>query len=280
MLLPMTDVAPVRKTLVFFRNDDVDKLEPGLVETTDLLLRLGAPVSHAVMPASLEDPARDWLLERRADGVEIIQHGFAHIKHDRGEFGGNRPAEAQLQDLRQGLEIMQGAFGDSFFRAMSFPYGSYNEHTMGLLDRLGFPVVSCHWRHQFSRQVYYRLGRILRRGRLFDHHVSHHLGLVPGTNVREISVSISPIVRYFPDQGPLACEYAAPAALRAAFDRCRRLSPVVGVVLHHRYHADAASLALLDEFATWIKDQPGIEFTDLKGIETGLAGGSRRLSQG
>ena len=75
---------PVR---LFFRNDDVNRMEPGLVEMTDILNRLGAYVSHAVEPANLTDETRDWLLERAGRGVEIITHGYSHRRHDRGEFG-------------------------------------------------------------------------------------------------------------------------------------------------------------------------------------------------
>lgn len=261
----------MRKTQVFFRNDDVNRMEAGLVEMTDLLNRLGACVSHAVEPANLVPEVRDWLLERHGKGVEIIQHGFAHTRHDRGEFGGARPADEQRRDLAQGQVIMREAFSEAFYPAMSFPYGSYNDHTMPILNGLGYTVVSCHWRHQRSRQLFYGVGRLLGRGRLLDRHVSHHLRAYPGTNLREISVCISPIRRYHPGQGPTACEFFGPDELRAQFHRCRALSPVVGVVLHHRFHGEPAHLALLADFAAWIKEQPGIEFADLAEIATGLA---------
>ena len=253
-------------THVFFRNDDVNRMEPGLVEVTDLLCDQGVPVSHAVEPANLTDECRDFLMSRVERGVEIIQHGYAHVPHDVGEFGGTRSRADQEADLVAGLRIMKESFGDSFFQAMSFPFGSYNEHTIPLLEELGYPVVSCHWRHQTSRRVFYQLGRILGRGQWLGKHISHHLGKYPGTQVTEISVTISPICRYFPDQSDTACEFLSLPALQEIFQVCRRQSPVVGIVLHHRFRADERALSQLADFVSWIKAQPGIEFTDLRGV--------------
>lgn len=256
----------MQKTQVFFRNDDVNRPEPGLRETTELLLKHGIPVSHAVEPANLQEDTRRWLTDLAGSGVEIVQHGFAHAKHDRGEFGGDRSAEDQFQDLECGLRIMEDAFGDLFFPAMSFPFGSYNEFTIPLLDRLGYRVVSCHRRHQFSRQVFYGLGRLLRRGRWLDRHVSHHLKHYPGTRVLEVSVTLSPIRTYLPDQGDTACTFHSQGDLQRMFLQCRRQSPVVGIVLHHRFHAEPGRLQRLEEFLLWLEQQPDLEFADLNRI--------------
>lgn len=254
------------ETLVFFRNDDVNVIEPGLVEVTDLLTGFGAPVSHAVEPANISADCRRFLLERSDRDVEIIQHGYAHTQHGGGEFGGARSRVDQAADLRAGLEIMEGEFGDRFFRAMSFPFGGYNQHSIPLLDELGYPVVSCHWRHQLSRRVFYGLGQALGKGRWLDKHVSHHLGRYPGTGVTEISVTISPICRYHLDQGPTACDFLPLPALQEIFRTCRRRSPVVGIVLHHRYRAGQPALAALADFVGWIKDLPDVRFTNLREI--------------
>ncbi len=256
-------------TQVFFRNDDVNRMEPGLREMTGLFTARGIPISHAVEPANLTDEVRDWLLEFDADQVEIVQHGFAHTRHDQGEFGGDRSREDQRRDLDMGLTLLREAFGDRFFPAMSFPFGSYNEYTVPLLDELGYPVVSSHRRHQFSRQVFYALGRLLRRGRWLGRHVSHHLHPYPGTRVLEVSVTISPIRRYLKTPAGTDCEFHPLEDLKAMFTRCRRQSSVVGIVLHHRYHCDEERLAPLAELLDWLQQQPAVEFTDLRSIATG-----------
>lgn len=252
-----------QNTTVFFRNDDVNHLEPGLREMTELLVGTGVPVSHAVEPANLAEDTRDWLLAGQGKGVEIIQHGFSHARHDVGEFGGNRRAEDQRQDLIAGKRIMSEAFGTAFFPAMSFPFGAYNEYSPRILDELGYAVISSHMRCQFKRQVFYRLGRTLRRGRWLGRHVSHHLGRYPGTRLLEISVSISPIKRYLHAKGPCACEYFTTEELMQSFSQCRQRSPVVGVVLHHRFHADATGLGRLEDFLVKVRSEPGVSFADL-----------------
>lgn len=260
------------RTLVFFRNDDVNTLEPGLVEMTEMFLARGIPVSHAVEPANLTNDVRDWLMDLSPRGVEIIQHGYAHTRHDRGEFGGQRPATEQKKDIDAGLAIMREAFGDRFYPAMSFPFGLYNEHTPPLLEAAGYEVMSNHRRHQYSRQIFYALGRVLRRGRWLGKHVSHHLGLYPGTRLLEVSVSISPIRRYRQNLGSTACEFYDQAELEAMFRTCRRQSPVVGIVLHHRFHPDGGTLDPLARFVDWIAGQPEVEFADI----TRIAGRFRR----
>lgn len=260
-----------RQTIVFFRNDDVNRMEPGLVEITRVLAGRGVGISHAVEPANLTDEVRDWLLAERVRGVEIVQHGFAHIEHDRGEFGGSRSAADQRADLAEGLRIMREAFGEHFFPAMSFPFGLYNEHSVPLIEELGYKVLTSHVRHQFRRRVYYFLGRLLKRGRWLGRHVSHHLSTYPGTRILEVSVAISPISRYDVEAGPTACEFHSLETMLAMFRTCRRQSPVVGIVLHHRYHADAQSLKLLGDLVDKLNAEPGVSFMDLAGIHARFA---------
>jgi len=257
----------MRPCHVFFRNDDVHCLEPGLSEVTGLLNAFDISICHAVEPDNMDEDVRSWLLDTPPDLVEIIQHGYSHECHDRGEFGGRRSREDQKLDMVAGLEIMRRAFGDRFFPAMSFPFGSYNQHSIPLLEELGFKVVSCHQRCQFSRRIFYALGRALGRGRWLDRHVSHHLRNYPGTRIREISVSISPIRVYNTASGPTSCVFWSLEDLQRMFRACRRTSPVVGIVLHHRYHGPRAGLRILEDFVTWMIAQDEVRFTTIAGVQ-------------
>lgn len=257
-------------TEVFFRNDDVAVPEAGLVEMTGLLLERGAKVSHAVEPGNLTPEIASWLLDHVGRGVEIIQHGFKHAVHDRGEFGGNRPRADQERDLREGLRILDEAFGDRWLRCMSFPFGLYNADTMSLLDELAYPLVSCHWRHQLSRRLFYVVGRTLRRGKLLDRHIPWHLKRYPGTHLREISVTISPIASYHLDEGPLCCRFRDLPTLQAQFEICRRQTPVVGVVLHHKYHDTPEKLQVLADLTDWLAAQDDVRFTTIEDVARGL----------
>ncbi len=253
-------------TQVFFRNDDVNRMEPGLTEISQLFMEQGISVAHAVEPANLSAEVRDWLLEAHGRGIEIVQHGFAHTKHDLGEFGGSRSASAQREDLAAGLRIMRESFGDAFFPAMSFPFGHYNEHTLPLLDELGYSVLSSHVRHQFNRRLFYLIGRKLHRGRWLGRHVSHHLACYPRTRVFEISVTISPISRYLRNINATACKFHEIDELRHMFRICRRQSPVVGIVLHHRFHAGPEELERLARLVTMLQSEPGVEFASMATI--------------
>ena len=260
-----------RDTRVFFRNDDVHRPQPGLAEVTGVFRERGLPIVHAIEPANLAPETTAWLLAQPPGTVEIIQHGYAHVVHDRGEFGGARSAADQRRDLERGLGVMSTAFGERFFPAMSFPFGLYNDHSPRILDDLGYRVLTSHFRPEPSRQVFYALGRLLGRGRWRDRHVSHHLRRYPGTRLLEISVSISPIAQYFGPEGGTECRFHDQETLRAMFRRCRRVTPVVGVVLHHRYHGTPDRLGVLEEFVDWILARPDVTVTGLAAVHRSLA---------
>ena len=103
------------KYFVFFRNDDVDDFQPGLEGVTNSFIDRRLPLSHGVVPYLVSDKTVSWLSGLAGSGIEVIQHGFAHKKFDKGEFGGNRSFESQWQDMSQGKKILEERFGEQFF---------------------------------------------------------------------------------------------------------------------------------------------------------------------
>lgn len=261
--------------VAFFRNDDVNELTPELIAISELLFAEGIPIIHAVEPGNVTDACVDWLLEKKARHgrlLEIMQHGYNHTKHFSGEFGGKRAYQEQYDDLRRGREIMNRRFGDRWFPAVNFPYGPYNQATIRAVDDLGYTVFNGHYNPRLSRRLFYLIGRLLGRGQIMNRHISHHLEIYPGTHVFTIDMAISYIDRYLGNYGSNQCEWFDTPALMQRFAAAKRHIHVIGWLLHHRYHSTPASLKLVKDTITAMRQSdPGIEFWNFEEIHAAYA---------
>jgi hypothetical protein len=65
-------------TTIFFRDDDVGLLSPGLRTFVDVMMEAGVPVNYQVIPARVTPEAARWLRGRRAapaGGSQKKKHG-------------------------------------------------------------------------------------------------------------------------------------------------------------------------------------------------------------
>jgi hypothetical protein len=253
----------------YLRNDDINILDEELVAVTRRCTAAGVPITHAVEPANVTDEAATWLLDERAPEprlVEIMQHGFDHRKRDRGEFGGSRPFAEQKHDLSRGKQILQERFGTAFLPCLNFPFGPYNQASMRAADELGYRIICSHYNSRRSRRLLYAVGHLLRRGQILDRHVSYHLDYYAGTGLFSIDMAVSFIQRYIGDYGSRECIFHSADWI---VDRVRQFlphTPVIGLLLHHRFHTSAASLDLISEVIDRLRQLPGAEFLNLAEI--------------
>lgn len=257
--------------VVFFRDDDVSTLDDTFIKFIEVFIAHQIPLVLAVEPANLTPEMKGYLLDSHAAYpylIEIIQHGWSHAEYDRGEFGGRRGYQDQLQDISRGLDLMRTSFAEAFFPAFTFPFGQYNEHTVKILKQLGYLVLSSKFNPSLSALFFYWFGRLAHGKWLFDHRISYHLGRYPGTNIDEISVSLSPVKKYLGAHGSTECVFETLETLQAQYLACRKRTPVVGIVLHHRYHAGSDRLSQLIQFVEWLAAFNGISFMTLHDIYT------------
>ncbi len=255
--------------VVFFRDDDVNALTDTFSNVVGLLVEHHIPLVLAVEPANLTPGMLRYLAGAQAAHpslIEIVQHGWSHAAHDRGEFGGNRGYADQLEDIRCGLHAMQASFGEAFFPAFSFPFGQYNEHTPRILDELGYLVLSSKFNIGLSARLFYWFGRLAHQKSVFNHHISYHLGRYPGTGLKEISVSLSPIKKYLGPHGSTECIFETLGTLKSQYLAATGRTQVVGIVLHHRYHASSEGMSLLVQFVEWLAALDGVRFMTLRGV--------------
>ncbi len=258
-----------KSEIVFFRNDDVNVLDDTFIRFVELFVAHRIPLVLAVEPANVTLQMVRYLLETQTSYpglIEIVQHGWSHAEHDRGEFGGSRGYPDQLDEISRGLNVMKSHFGGAFFPAFTFPFGQYNENTIRALSELGYVVLSSKFNSSFAAQVFYRFGRLAHRKWMFDRRISYHLGPYPGCNLDEISVSVSPIRRYLGPHGSTECAFESLETLKSQYLASTKRTPVVGIVLHHRYHAGPDRMSLLEKFVEWLTAIEDVQCVTLRDI--------------
>ena len=114
----------------------------------DLAQRHNAPLALAVVPAWLEPEAHGAIAA--CAEITVLQHGFAHTNHaKKGEKSielGGRKAKAILEELRQGLVILEDAFGAAFLPVLVPPWNRVDEALFSHLKSHGYCGLSIYGR--------------------------------------------------------------------------------------------------------------------------------------
>jgi hypothetical protein len=249
-------------TKVCFRNDDVNSLTEPLMGLTEILLKRKVPITHAVEPGNVTIETIHWLKQLKSNYphlIEIIQHGWNHTFHVKGEFGGGRSYEEQFIDLKQGKEKMERIFKEDFFPVITVPWDLYNKVTIKAANQLGFKVFCVHYDYRISRRLFYSLGHFLGRGQLFGKPISNHLKCYPGTQMLQIDTAISLIKRYF-DLFGNECEFFSTKEILSAFNKVRKLIPVVVFLFHHKYHQKGSHFQLVEDVLDELQHRKDVDF--------------------
>jgi hypothetical protein len=257
-----------QQTTVFFRNDDVNLLDPQLQELFSIIVQEGeACVDMAIEPANVHPDTVEWLLSMKhsyTDKISIITHGYDHIDHfpGQGEFGG-RTYEDQIVDIRAGHQLMQRYFSDNFFPAFSCPRAGHNESTIRCLNDSGYKVFSSYHNVYLKNKLLNIAGHALGRTHLFGKRISYHMGRVPRTNLIDISMSMSLIRRYYSDH---ECEFPSLdflhkrlIAIKSTGQRC------IGVTVHHRFHRRPEDMRLIRDAVRMFREE-GCVFSTIERI--------------
>lgn len=259
-------------TKIFLRDDDVNILEPTLLEYWDIILESGACTDMTVEPANVVQETVDWLNNLKStypEQLSIITHGYDHIDRipGMGEFGG-RTYEDQIKDIKAGREIMDKQFGENFFPAFTCPRGGHNEATIRCMDETGYQVFSSYHNVYLKNKILYTVGRLLNKTFLMGKRVSHHMGSIPGTSMSDISMSMSLIKTYYNDDD---CEFPTLDYLKERLDLIRGTGQdVIGVTVHHRFHKKSEDMQLIRDAIEMFK-QEGCEFTTIETLYKKMA---------
>lgn len=245
------------KPTIFFRNDDVrDILDKSLIDFTDMFIKFGFPVSHAVEPGNLSEEVAEYLtnlISKHPDLIEIIQHGFNHNKNNptiKMEFGGTRDFRSQLKDINEGKVIMDNYFGKSWTHVFTFPYGTYNQATLQALDYIGYGAISTKIQFSVINRLKNQIGVILGKDMIFGKKINYHTKFRQGYNFKEVSVSANLIRRY---TGYDTAEHYTLNEIIGQINEASKYTNLIGVLFHHRFHQN--QLPVIEQLLAWVHSE-------------------------
>ena len=148
LLIPALDALP-GPVQVFVRDDDAGWDDCRLLALLDLTRQAGVSIDLAAIPTAV-GPSLATELCRRIDAtpalVAVHQHGLRHVNHQhagrKSEFGSDRSATSQAEDLALGRNLLTGLLGERLRPWFTPPWNRCDAETSRALARLGFQALS------------------------------------------------------------------------------------------------------------------------------------------
>jgi hypothetical protein len=226
---------------LFLRDDDVDVPESTLDALMDTCGTHDVPLMLAVIPGLLNPEATHFLRTQARCRVELHQHGWQHANHElyerKSEFGPSRSFEQQCQDIRNGKDRMDAAFGDRWFAAFTPPWNRCTDETVLALQALGFSVLS----------------------------TDGYRGGVTSSCIKQVPITVD----LFRWKGNLALRHPDETVLQLTGQIAKGQG--VGILLHHKV-MDAAALDFLSWLLTNLTRHPHVQFATFHSMTSSGSG--------
>ena len=137
--------APVR---IFFRADDVGRIDSNFIPMMELFAEYNMPLCPALVPEWLD--ADNWQriisLAQKENLFCWHQHGFNHVNHEsvgkKCEFGESRSIEAIRNDILAGKMKLEQLLADSFLPVFTPPWNRCSAAAMQIVQELNFSALS------------------------------------------------------------------------------------------------------------------------------------------
>lgn len=145
---------------IFFRNDDVWVMTRKFEMINKIFLMKKIPLHHSVIPINISESSSKKFIDIKAKNPEIIeygQHGYSHKNYGnenvKFEFLG-RSYEMQMQDIKNGKEIIENKLGPEACSVFTPPFHKYDENTLKAVNGLGFKIFSADHRNRLDMGNY------------------------------------------------------------------------------------------------------------------------------
>jgi hypothetical protein len=262
---------------VFFRDDDVGRVDAPLRSVAALLAEAGAPCSYQVVPLLLDDASAAWVREwKREHGARVAfhQHGLRHQQEVGGqrrwsEFDAGRPFAEQRADIAEGRRRLEDLLGEALDPdVFTPPCHKYDAATLRALAELGFRTLSSRVRVDPAARLYYAAGRRLGRVAWLGGRVSYHGARTPHTGLAEVSVAVD-VDEDVDWRGRKIVKDAD--RLWREFETAARREPWVGVMLHHEKYDEPGRIAVLRSFVARLAADPRVRFASLPELAAACA---------
>jgi peptidoglycan/xylan/chitin deacetylase (PgdA/CDA1 family) len=134
---------------IFFRADDIGAASKAFDAMCRLFRHYKLPLAMAVIPSWLSETRQQKLFQAAAIDEALWdwhQHGWRHInrqnKGDKCEFGSDRHAERQHEDILQGRAKLERIFGPHLVPVFTPPWNRFSAATLSVLHKLDFKGIS------------------------------------------------------------------------------------------------------------------------------------------
>ena len=131
----------------FFRDDDAGWADDALWALLDEFEEAGVTVDVAAIPVAVSVGCGRRLAARvEAGAVRVHQHGYAHVNHApagrKCEFGADRDAARQTNDVRAGRARLEDLLGAPIDPVFTPPWNRCADHTADAMLAAGHTVLS------------------------------------------------------------------------------------------------------------------------------------------
>ncbi len=134
---------------LFFRADDIGAASKAFDSLCRIFRFHQVPLAMAVVPAWLSDARQEKLFLAAPMDEDLWhwhQHGWRHMnwqkRGKRCEFGSDRAADRQNEDILQGRNKMERIFGSYFVPVFTPPWNRFSSTTLRSLIKLNFKGIS------------------------------------------------------------------------------------------------------------------------------------------
>ncbi|OIQ45862.1 MAG: polysaccharide deacetylase [Roseobacter sp. MedPE-SW] len=130
---------------LWWRDDDAIEPTAQMNQLSALSQNLALPVHLAVIPAHVKPELADYLTDNPT--LLPLVHGWAHKNHagrdqKKCEFPTQRPAQASIGDIEQGLRDLRALFGAKLLPIFVPPWNRIAPELLPSLPSLGFTALS------------------------------------------------------------------------------------------------------------------------------------------
>lgn len=250
----------MKKTHIFFRDDDIGPLTEELRTFVGIFLDEKIPVNYQIIPERLTQETIGWLVEIKGkypDLIHLNQHGYCHTLFDSDgmmisieEFGNSVGFDEQYKNILKGKTILENSLGSYFSPVFTPPGNKYNASTIKALEMLGFNINSASSYSYFSARLFYFIGQMLRKIYL-GHAVSYHEKKYPGHDLAELSINIDVDMRLNRNGESTA---AGLNQLNREFRKAKKYYSVIGIMLHHHTYKNEVKFDTLKNFIHFVKE--------------------------
>lgn len=243
------------KKYIFFRVDDIGEYDERMVKLTNIFIKSEVKASYQVIPTLIDSETEQFLKEPITAKYicDIGQHGYQHKDWGGGEFCRYRTYKEQKSDIEEGLKIIKSKFSNRWHGVFCFPYGSYDENTIGILkNNLEYKIYSKYVGFSKKKFFFNKAGRLIGRNKLLGKYIDYH-GMNNG-NLLELSVCIDFNKDYdtgeCKDLGELLDEY----------NIASKYIDYIGFVIHPNHINNEEDLNVIDNLIKNLKKLTSVKF--------------------